>query len=115
VSEIITGITMGVLSAAILTASAYVNAKFKSIGNREEAIQKGVKALLRDRIIQMYNHYSGKNCMPIYARENVESLHIEYKALGGNGTVEGLVRRLMLLPTDSASNPDYESRDLVNE
>ena len=113
-TDIFAAIIIGVLTSVVVSSGAYIFVKFKSIGKKNDAIQKGVKALLRDRVIQMYNHYSGKNCIPIYARENVESLHIEYKALGGNGTVEGLVKRLMMLPTDNPANEDFESRDVIN-
>ena len=112
-ADTIITIIIGVLTAVILSFGAYIYKKIKLVGTKHDAIQKGLKALLRDRIIQMYNYYSMKSCIPIYARENVESLHIEYKALGGNGTVDGLVARLMLLPTDRAYDADYESRDVI--
>lgn len=64
------------------------------------ALKMGVQALLRDRIIQAYNHYRDKGEYPIYARQNVESLYKQYHALGGNGVVTGLVRTLDDLPTE---------------
>lgn len=46
----------------------------------------------------MYNKYSELGRFPIYERENLEHLYAEYKALGGNGVVEGLVEDLNELP-----------------
>jgi hypothetical protein len=113
-TDMVTAIIIGVITAALLSSGAYIFAKFKSMGKKYDAIQKGVKALLRDRVVQLYNYYSAKNCIPIYARENVESLRNEYKALGGNGVIDGLVKRLMMMPTDNPGNADYESRDAID-
>lgn len=65
----------------------------------QECVKLGVQALLRDRIVQSYNHYLEKDYCPIYARENVDELYEQYHALGGNGTVTGLVEKLKELPT----------------
>lgn len=64
------------------------------------ALFNGVRALLRDRIIQAYNYYLSKGCCPIYALENVERMYQAYHTLHGNGTVTKLVERLKQLPTD---------------
>ena len=69
-------------------------------GKRWGAVGKGVEALLRDRIIQAYNHYTEKGYCPIYSRENIEKMYTEYDHLGGNGTVTELVDRIMELPTE---------------
>ena len=59
------------------------------------------QAILRDRIIQMYNtYYIDKKYMPIYARESLDHMYKEYKALGGNGVIDGLVQKLYSLPTE---------------
>jgi hypothetical protein len=94
----------GVAAAMILSAAAYFMAKVRAMAKKQTAIEKGVQTLLRYCIIQMFNHYTGKNHIPIYARQNVENLHVEYKALGGNGTIESLVDRLMMLPVDKPAD-----------
>ena len=105
--------TVAVLSALALSAIGYCVAKIKSVIGKQTAIENGMQALLRDRIIQMYNHYSAKHHIPIYARENIEGLHKEYKALGGNGVIAGLVTQLMTLPTDNPQDADREDRSIV--
>lgn len=67
---------------------------------RLSAVGKGVQALLRDRIIQAYNHYAEKGYCPIYGMENVNAMYKEYHALGGNGTITELVERLKEMPTE---------------
>ena len=65
------------------------------------AVALGVQALLRDRIIQAYNHYySDYGYCPIYALENIEEMYNQYHALGGNGTITKLVEQLRTLPTE---------------
>jgi hypothetical protein len=59
----------------------------------------GICALLRDRIIQGYNFYSGKGYCPIYAIENLTELYDQYKKLGGNGTISKLIDYIKALPT----------------
>lgn len=66
----------------------------------QDAIKLGIQALLRDRIIQSYNHYQEKCFCPIYARDNVRALYTQYHALGGNGTVTELVEKLSEMPTE---------------
>jgi len=116
--ELITGIIASIISGAALTALVWYikkqNKTNKDAKDRQIATEKGVKALLRDRIIQLYNFYSDKGCMPIYARENAESLFTEYMALGGNGVVKGLIDKLMHLPVDNPTDPDKEDRSVVN-
>ena len=66
----------------------------------QDAIKLGIQALLRDRIVQCYNHYQEKGFCPIYAMDNITALYTQYHALGGNGTVTELVERLKDMPTE---------------
>lgn len=65
-----------------------------------KAVDDGVLALLRDRIIERYNHYIEQGYIPIYALENVIAMYEAYHALGGNGTITKLVDALKELPTE---------------
>lgn len=72
---------------------------FLAMGGMVLALFSGVRALLRDRIIYAYNHYYlDKECLPIYAIENVERMYKAYHALHGNGTVTQLVEKMRTLP-----------------
>ncbi len=86
---------------AILTgATAWIGKNLLNYKKDLDHTKNGVKALLRDRIIGNYNSYMDKGYLPIYAVENVEAMYKEYKALGGNGAIDGLVARLRQLPTE---------------
>lgn len=64
-------------------------------------LTEALQAIIRDRIIQLYNHYfTEKKYMPIYARESFEVMYKQYHRLGGNGVIEDLVEKLYDLPTD---------------
>lgn len=73
--------------------------RFKQMQAEQDAVRLGIQAMLRDRIISIYNHYIDGGYCPIYALENVEALYKEYQALGGNGAVTKLVEDLRRLPT----------------
>lgn len=89
-----------VLFSLIIAGLGAVYKKLISKSREQDAIKLGIQALLRDRIIQSYNHYQDKGHCPIYALDNVTALYKQYHALGGNGTVTELVERLKDMPSE---------------
>lgn len=63
-------------------------------------VEQAMRELLKDRIIQAYNHYIEKGFIPIYALESAIGMYEQYHALGGNGTITRLVNELKELPTE---------------
>ena len=94
--EVVFGAILAGFGAAYRGLSKRVSKRI----DEQEAIKLGIQALLRDRIIQAYNHYMDKGFCPIYARDNMSKLYEQYHNLGGNGTVTGLMDSLMELPTE---------------
>lgn len=91
------------LFTAFAAAFTWITTRVRKWSNVNKALRGGQRALLRDRIIQMYNHYVvTKGYCPIYARESVAEMYKEYKALGGNGVIEDLMRDIEDLPTDKS-------------
>lgn len=88
--------TAALVLVAIIEAGA---ARDRKKGKSQDALQSGVQALLRDRIIQVHNHYMEKGAIPVYGMENVLDMYTAYHALGGNGAVTKLVDALKELPT----------------
>ncbi len=66
---------------------------------RLSLVERGMQALLKDRIIQSYNHNIERGYCPIYSLESILDMYDQYHALGGNGTVTRLVTELQQLPT----------------
>lgn len=93
-----------VFFACMISALGYgyrrLLARIQASGRKQEAIEEGVVAILRDRLIASYNHYIEKGYCPIYAMENIMEMYTQYHALGGNGTVTGLVEKMKELPTE---------------
>lgn len=89
----------GLLSAGIMAMIVNLNSRLKVRAREQDAIKDGMQAILRDRIIQAYNHYAEKGFCPIYARDNVAHMYEAYHNLGGNGTITELYEKLLHLPS----------------
>lgn len=85
-------------SGTLIPVSAYFVKRIKATEQKNEAIALGVQALLRDRLIEQYNHYSEKGFAPIYAKENFRNMWEQYHSLGVNGVMDELQEKFMDLP-----------------
>ena len=67
---------------------------------RQIAINRGMMALLKDRIIQSYNYYKDKKYCPVYALESISDMFRQYQILAGKnqGAIPDLVNELKKLP-----------------
>lgn len=80
----------GVLGAL----TAYLGTMYRIKKKENDALKAGVQALLRDRIIQSYNHYTEKGWIPIYAKESIDACYKSYEALGDNGVIDSLMEQI---------------------
>lgn len=78
----------------------YLLARVKSYHNITIAVQNGVQALLRDRLLNSYYYCSKEGHATVEDRENWEHMYVQYKALGGNGVIENIRENFMDLPID---------------
>ena len=92
------GQTFNALAGAIITL---LWTMLRAKKRENDALKEGMQALLRDRIIQAYNHYSDKGWIPIYAMESIEACYKSYEELGENGVIDNLMRQLRELPNHS--------------
>ena len=76
----------------------------KEESQRGKALREGVQALLRDRIIETYNHYNDKGFCPIYAKESMRRLYAAYHALGGNDVATELKEKILAVPTEGLTH-----------
>ena len=83
---------------AVTGAFSILSGKLLMELRKHQAVQDGVQAILRDRIIQATNHYQEKGYAPLYARENIGHMRDAYHALGGNGVIEEIYKRFVELP-----------------
>ena len=94
VQGIITLILSRVISKKLNTADA----KAEQAKRETAAIAEGVKALLRDRLLQGYKYYIEKGWADMDDRANMENVWQQYHALGGNGDMNDLRRTFRHLP-----------------
>lgn len=99
----------GLLIAALGVLWKHLSNKVKREQAKNEAVEKGVQALLRAQMVTDYNHYSEKGFAPIYARENFENCYNQYKNLGGNGVMHDLREKFFALPTDKPKTGGNEN------
>ena len=92
---------IGIGFSSVIFAIKCLWNKVKKQSCVQDAVQKGVQALLRANIISLYNKYIEKGYLPIYERENLQHLYDEYKLLLGNGVIDNLKDKLDELPTES--------------
>jgi len=87
---------INIIAGAIIS---YLFALYRAKKKENNALKAGLQALLRDRIIQAYNHYvQDKGWIPIYAKASMDACYKSYEALGDNGVIDSLMEQLNDLP-----------------
>ena len=97
---------IGVQGAVVAILTIVINKTTHKIeqnaeSNRREtgAIKDGVKALLKDRLLQGYKHYiNDVGYADEHDRENLENVYKQYHALKGNGDMKDLRKTFRKLP-----------------
>lgn len=98
---------INLLTGAVIT---WLVTMYRQKKKENDALKTGVQALLRDRIIQAYNHYvTEKKWIPIYAKDSINACYKSYEALGENGVINDLMAQINDLPNYTGnSNKDFE-------
>ena len=91
----ILGIALGVVSSKLKKTKE----KDEKEKKKDEAIELGVQALLRNEIIRRYREFESKGEISILDQENLDEMFTQYKNLGGNGTVKKMMNDLYELKT----------------
>lgn len=87
----------GIVAGALVAGFKYLQQKQKAQEARQKALEDGMTAILRDRIVQAYYHYHDKGTITLHGLENVKGMYSAYKALGGNGVVDKLYADILEL------------------
>ena len=56
-------------------------------------------SLLRDRLLQCCRHHISKGYCDILEKDILNEMFQQYQKLGGNGTIEGLIKEIRKLPS----------------
>ena len=80
---------------SMLTALlAFVRVQMK----QNRAVKDGLRAILRDRLLQAFQHCAKQGFADSDDRQNFENMYVQYHALGGNGVIDDLRRKFFDLP-----------------
>lgn len=82
---------LGIIGAGIGAGFRLLYKRQKAAEIRQAALESGMQAILRDRILTSYYHYHDKGSITLHGLENVEAMYDSYHNLGGNGTMTHLV------------------------
>ena len=96
---------LGLICTLLGAGFAYLKGKVR----RYAAVEKGVMALLFDRILQAYLCHAKRGYISVEELRNVEHLFTAYSALGGNGTGTELYERLKDLPHSRPRRPKAQT------
>ena len=70
------------------------NEEKRNDAQKQEAIENGLRQLLRNDIIQIYENAMRKNEIDISLLDDAESLYQAYKGLNGNHGIEQLMSEI---------------------
>lgn len=82
---------LGLVGAGILAGFRVLYKRQKAAEVRQAALENGMQAILRDRILTSYYYYHEKGKITLHGLENLEAMYKSYHDLGGNGTMTHLV------------------------
>lgn len=71
-----------------------------------QAIEAGMQAILRDRIIQLYGYCEKKGYVALYEEKNMTLMYDAYHGLGGNGLVTALYDKFIQFPVRSDNHDE---------
>ena len=86
---IVTGLTAGVTR---------INKKLKEERVRNQAIENGVRDILRMQILDTYERCKAAGEISVSRKDAIDSAYKSYHALGGNGTITQVHNELMGMP-----------------
>ena len=91
--EIIIKYWLEILLTAITSGIIYVFKEYIGLKN-------GLKALLRNEIVRIYETYSILGYCPSYIKENANEIYINYHKLKGNGMATSMINAVNELPNE---------------
>ena len=91
---------LALFSIPTLIASlwAHLIRRIKHSDEQTKALQRGVQALLRERLIHSYRKFFKLGYVDHNDRQNVENMYNQYHNLGENGVMSDMHARFMALP-----------------
>lgn len=82
-----------IVLTSITTGVVYVFKEYIGLKN-------GLKALLRNEIVRIYETYSKLGYCPSYMKENANEIYLNYHKLKGNGMATSMINEIYKLLTE---------------
>ena len=82
-----------ILLTSLTTGIVYVFKQYIGLKN-------GLKALLRNEIVRIYETYSKLGYCPSYMKENANEIYLNYHKLKGNGLATSMINEIYKLPNE---------------
>lgn len=94
-----------IISIIFQSIKTFVYKKHKQHTTEDDAIKRGIQALLRDRLCQDYKTYKNRGWVSLTDKDNYDNMYRRYHALGKNGVMDALYEEVMNLPTEKKTHP----------
>lgn len=91
------------MSGAVVAIVKHFNKKHKISDIKATALQLGIQALLRDRLLNEYRIHSREGYASYQTRENFENMYQQYHSLGANGVMDDIRDKFLALPLEKES------------
>ncbi len=91
-------VLFGIIVSGLTAGVTRINKKLKEEKIRNEAIESGVRDLLRMQILDTYEKCKAQGNITVSRKDAVDSAYNSYHSLGGNGTITHVHNELMDMP-----------------
>lgn len=88
----------GLIIAALSAGYARISKRLKEERIRNQAIENGVRDILRMQILDTYEKCKVAGVITVSRKDAIDSAYNSYHALGGNGTITQVHNELMSMP-----------------
>ena len=88
----------GIIATILTGAYGWLAKKFKEEHARNEAIENGVRDMLRLTILDNYEKCKSAGTISVSRKDAIDSAYKSYHALGGNGTITRVHEEIMEMP-----------------
>lgn len=88
----------GLIVAGLTAGVTRINKKLKEEKVRNQAIENGVRDILRMQILDTYERCKVVGTITVSRKDAIDSAYQSYHALGGNGTITQVHNELMGMP-----------------
>jgi len=91
-------VLFGAVSTGVSVALRNVNKRLKEEKERNQAIENGLRDVLRLQILDNYEKANLDGKISVSRKDAIDSAYKSYHALGGNGTITQIHNEIMEMP-----------------